>query len=60
MAAGRKEWSTEKAKTACQSTTGMAENHFPDVRKMVSIGSDATRLHSHVYNSILCHANESL
>ncbi len=33
----------EKAKTACQSTTGMAENHFPDVRKMVSIGSDATR-----------------
>lgn len=33
----------EKAKTACQSTTGMVENHFPDVRKMVQIGSDSTR-----------------
>lgn len=24
-------------------TTGMAANHFPDARKMVSIGSDTTR-----------------
>ena len=33
----------EKAKIACEATTHMASNHFVDVNKMVSIGSDTTR-----------------
>lgn len=32
-----------KAKEACKNAGGDLENHFPDVRKMVDIGSDADR-----------------
>lgn len=32
-----------KAKEACKNVGGEVQNHFPDVRKMVSIGSDADR-----------------
>ena len=33
-----------KAKTACEVSGHMVENHFPDVRKMVKIGSDTDRV----------------
>jgi len=33
----------EKAKTACESSGIEVENHFPDVRKMVSLGSGSER-----------------
>lgn len=32
-----------KAKTACQNSKNLVEDHFPDVRKMVDIGSGAER-----------------
>lgn len=32
-----------KAREACKNAGGEMENHFPDVRKMVDIGSDANR-----------------
>jgi len=34
----------EKAKIACQSSNNNIENHFPDLRKMVEIGSGAQRI----------------
>ena len=33
----------QKAKDACKNAGEMVENHFPDVRKMVGIGSDTER-----------------
>jgi len=33
----------QKAKDACKNAGGEIENHFPDVRKMVEIGSDTER-----------------
>jgi len=33
----------EKAKTACQQSDHLVEDHFPDVRKMVDIGSSTQR-----------------
>jgi DNA-damage-inducible protein D len=33
----------QKAKDACKNAGGEVENHFPDVRKMVEIGSDTER-----------------
>lgn len=33
----------QKAKDACENAGEQVENHFPDVRKMVEIGSDAER-----------------
>ena len=33
----------QKAKDACANAGELAENHFPDVRKMVEIGSDTER-----------------
>jgi DNA-damage-inducible protein D len=33
----------QKAKDACKNAGGQIENHFPDVRKMVEIGSDTER-----------------
>ncbi len=33
----------QKAKEACKNAGELTENHFPDVRKMVEIGSNAER-----------------